>query len=148
MDFHKPASWDEICKRQRARAKYNAWRQSIVKMRRAEVWRLLCSEFPYHKRGSITGIAKRLGVHKTVVSADVRALIQEIRPCPTCHQLPRPAYVEGERKVVIEEPEGGWRTGRKMPRGGSNNGNNGSPANNSTATKVEEGTNNDAKRCE
>ena len=97
MSAHKPSpnnSWsaptssDEANRRAAGRRKYNAHRQFVAVIRRKKVAELAW-EYGLEKRGSRARIAKALDVHRSTVSKDIKAILEEMmktRDCPTCGQ--------------------------------------------------------------
>jgi hypothetical protein len=91
-------TWDEVCQRAGGRRHFNHWRQLCQLLRRLKVSWLL-RRYRLFRRGTVTAIARELGVQPCTVSRDIRALLRLARPCPHCGALP----------VIGPEPEG-WDT--------------------------------------
>jgi hypothetical protein len=81
----EPVSEEEAHRRVRGRTRWNAFRRRMARARQREV-RHLWSRWQ-GKPGVQTLIAVHLGVHKSTVSRDVRALGLGSQRCPTCGQL-------------------------------------------------------------
>jgi hypothetical protein len=84
-------SWEEVCKRGRAR--YNSMRRLRARLRQREVLQLL-ARWGW-KPGVQARIAAHLGVHRSTVTRDLHAIMPLYRECPICHQLwPRDEWWE------------------------------------------------------
>jgi hypothetical protein len=70
-------SWDEVCKRQAGRRKYNQWRQTLVNERRHEVWRLLIVG-GLDRWGLLTEVAHLVGVSRWTIARDRKALMRTL----------------------------------------------------------------------
>jgi len=82
-------SSDEANRRAAGRRKYNAHRQFVALIRRKRV-AALAWQYGLEKRGSRTRIAEELEVHRSTVSKDIKAILEEMmktRDCPTCGQV-------------------------------------------------------------
>lgn len=83
-------SFDEVCRRAAGRRRYNAVRQLRADLRRAEVVRLAHGlGIGFSARGTCSRLAAQLGVHRSTVARDVRAILGSLatgQPCPACGQ--------------------------------------------------------------
>jgi hypothetical protein len=82
-----PTSNSEAYRRAGGRRHYNHWRQTLALIRRTKVSRLL-RRYPLFQRGTVTGIARELGVHPSTICRDIKALLKLGRPCPQCGAFP------------------------------------------------------------
>ena len=83
-----PTSSDEAHKRAGGRRRYNSHRQFVAFVRRQMVV-ALAWEFGLARRGSRSRIARAIGVHRSTVSKDIKAILAEMneaRDCPACGQ--------------------------------------------------------------
>ena len=80
-----PVSWDEVCKRARGRANYNARRRLAARLRQRQVLRLV-ARFGW-KYGVQSLIAAHLGVSRATICRDFRVVFPLCNTCPTCGQL-------------------------------------------------------------
>jgi hypothetical protein len=93
--WSEPVSWDEVCRRNRGRARHNSMRRLRARLRQREVLQLL-ARWGW-KPGVQSLIAAHLGVHRSTVCRDLQAIMPLYRECPTCHQLwPRDGWLEEE----------------------------------------------------
>jgi hypothetical protein len=86
IDWNHPRSWDEVCRRHAARRRWNAVRRVLRETRRQRV-RELVLELGGLQRGVQAAIARMLGVHRSVISKDLKALWPLAEVCPTCGGL-------------------------------------------------------------
>lgn len=77
-----PTTYDEVCRRAGGRRRYNAVRQFLAILRRKRVLDLLRRYGV--RRGVQTRIARELGVNRATICRDLKALLPEQPPCPTC----------------------------------------------------------------
>jgi hypothetical protein len=70
-----PTSPDIAARRAGGRRHYNRWRQTLALVRRTEVCRLL-DRFPLFERGTVTGIARELGVSPSTICRDIKTLLR------------------------------------------------------------------------
>ena len=85
-----PADWSTVCRRAAGRRAYNARRSFMRAQRR---WELVQALRKYRgprgflTRGVQTELAAALGVHRSTICRDIKALLAEVnagRPCPLC----------------------------------------------------------------
>jgi hypothetical protein len=74
----RPTTWEEVCKRAAGRCRYNACRRVRALCRRLEVCRRL-GKYGMTDRGVQARIARELGVSRSTVCSDMRALIKRGR---------------------------------------------------------------------
>lgn len=84
--WSNPTDWETVCKRNRGRRRYNILRKFKQSHRRMQVAELL-AKYGLTTHGSYARIARELGVHKSVVTRDVQALLHTQTACPTCGSL-------------------------------------------------------------
>jgi hypothetical protein len=82
-----PTTPEEVARRAGGCRHYNCWRQAQALIRRSNESRLL-REYPHFKRGTVSAIAKKLGVHRSTVCRDLKALRRLARPCRHCGAFP------------------------------------------------------------
>jgi hypothetical protein len=81
-EWTSPASWDVVCRRSAGRRRYHAVRRLRRDLRRERVAELLLR---YGLgRGVQARIARELGVHRSVITKDVQALLDTYAACPCC----------------------------------------------------------------
>jgi hypothetical protein len=85
-NWSAPTPWDVVCRRASARRQLNAVKTFLANERRRQVLELLIS-LGGLRRGSQVEIAKRLKVHPSVISKDLKRLMPLARPCETCGRL-------------------------------------------------------------
>jgi hypothetical protein len=83
-----PTTPDVVNRRAGGRRHYNRWRQTLALIRRTKVSRLLV-RYPFLPRGTVTAIARQLGVHPSTICRDIKALLLLGKPCPTCGTFPK-----------------------------------------------------------
>jgi hypothetical protein len=86
INWNHPRSWDEVCRRHAARSRWNAVRRVLAESRRQEVLTLLL-EYGGLQRGVQRRLAEALGVHRSVISKDLKKLLPLVTICPTCGAL-------------------------------------------------------------
>jgi hypothetical protein len=79
-----PTSNDAAARRAGGRRRFNAERQLAASYRREEVYTVLWREGKLHERGIRVRLAERLGVSYGTICTDVKKLLEEMAPCPTC----------------------------------------------------------------
>ncbi len=79
--WHRPTSWESVCRRASGRRRYNAWRKLKAAMRQREVERWLAAKgaglFAW---GTQAEIARCLGVHRSTVGRDIGRILSELSP--------------------------------------------------------------------
>jgi hypothetical protein len=75
-----------VCRRRAACRRWNAVRRVVRETRRQRVLELILELGGLH-RGAQTAIARQLGVHRSVISKDLKALMPLVEVCPTCGAL-------------------------------------------------------------
>jgi hypothetical protein len=90
----RQVSWEEVCKRNRGRSRYNSRRRLRARLRQREVLQLV-ARFGW-KHGVQSLIAAHLGVHKSTICRDFRVMFPLTNTCPTCGQLKPRAWWRGE----------------------------------------------------
>jgi DNA-binding MarR family transcriptional regulator len=90
--WSKPTTFDEVCRRAAGRNAYNDVRKIGMLARRIEVAEMLLEFGPLH-RGAQADIARRLGVARSTISRDVKALLRDdwVR-CPSCERMMHKGY--------------------------------------------------------
>jgi hypothetical protein len=83
-----PTDWSTVVSRAGGRRRYNSWRRQMATMRRADVAGLVDTHGMV--RGSQARIARKLGVSEATISRDIKRILDERKPCPTCGR-PLPA---------------------------------------------------------
>jgi hypothetical protein len=81
-----PASWETVCRRASARRQLNAVKTFLANERRGQVLALLI-ELGGLRWGVQAEIARRLNVHPSVISKDLKKLMPLAKPCETCGQF-------------------------------------------------------------
>lgn len=79
-------SWEQMCRRAGARNRWNSLRTFLANERRRQVLELLI-ELGGLERGAQAEIARRLKVHPSVISKDIRKIMPLARPCERCGWL-------------------------------------------------------------
>lgn len=74
FDWSLSVSAEETIRRAGGRRRYNRWRRDCALYRQVQVFRLLREYGGEH--GSITRIARQLGVHPSTVSRDVSSVLR------------------------------------------------------------------------
>jgi hypothetical protein len=87
-DWSAPTDWETVCRRNAGRRHYNNFRRLRRTWRRMRVAELLC-KYGLLTHGARARIARELGVHKSVVTRDVQALLHTHAPCPCCGSVVR-----------------------------------------------------------
>lgn len=84
--WSEPTSWDEMVRRAAGRRHYNSVRQLRALVRRQEVAKLIWRYDSIFQRGIQTTTAAQLGVHRSTVCRDVKAMLEELNwgYCPLC----------------------------------------------------------------
>jgi hypothetical protein len=85
----RAVTFDEACRRAAGRRHYNSLRRLHALIRRSEVVRFWGES--KGQAGWQARAARALGVHRSTVSRDVQALLDELnrgRPCPLCGRGP------------------------------------------------------------
>jgi hypothetical protein len=86
----QPVSQEEAYKRVRGRTRWNACRRRLARARQRQVLHLWLRWGG--KPGTASLIAAHLGVHRSTIARDLRALGLRSQRCPTCGRpRPRPA---------------------------------------------------------
>lgn len=94
--WSRKTSDGEVARRAGGRARYNALRRDLARIRRKEVERLLLTWG--HDHGVQARIAAHLGVSPATISRDLTAILPLYRPCPTCDLM-----VAKERWEMLEQ---------------------------------------------
>jgi len=81
--WSETVSTDEAHARYLGRRRYNSLRRDQAAMRRIEVAELIVAAGGFLVPGVRSRIARHLGVHRSTVSRDVRALLRGL-PAPAC----------------------------------------------------------------
>jgi hypothetical protein len=84
--WSRPTSWETVCRRASARRQLNAVKTLLADLRRAQVLELLI-ELGGLGWGVQAEIARRLQVHPSVISKDIKRLMPLARPCERCGTL-------------------------------------------------------------
>jgi hypothetical protein len=79
-------SWDQICRRAGARRRWNSLRTFLANERRRQILELLIEQGGL-ERGAQSRIAEALGVHRSVISKDLKRLMPLATPCERCGTL-------------------------------------------------------------
>lgn len=85
-----PTDWDTVCRRAAGRLAYNRRRQWQRLWRRVDLVKAMAkcrAPLGFLTRGFQTELAVALGVHRSTVCRDIKALLAEVnagRPCPLC----------------------------------------------------------------
>jgi hypothetical protein len=86
--WNQRTDFESVCRRASGRRRYNAVRHLDMLMRRQETAELaLRLGRGFFGRGARAEIARRLGVHRSTISRDVKALVTKAvaaRQCPLC----------------------------------------------------------------
>jgi hypothetical protein len=85
-NWSAPTDWPTVCARAGGRRRYNAVRTFLANQRRRQVLELLV-ELGGLERGAQSRIAEALGVHRSVISKDLKKLLPLATPCPGCGVL-------------------------------------------------------------
>jgi hypothetical protein len=86
IDWNHPRSWDEACRRHAARKRLNSLRRFLADQRRQQLLTLVL-ELGGLQRGAQSRIAEALGVHRSVISKDLKKIMPLSRPCERCGML-------------------------------------------------------------
>jgi hypothetical protein len=81
-----PTDWQTVCARAGGRRRYNARRTFLANERRRQVLELLVARGGL-ARGAQAEIARRLQVHRSVISKDLKRLMPLATPCAGCGVL-------------------------------------------------------------
>jgi hypothetical protein len=85
LNWSAPTSWGEVCARASARRKFNSLRRLRRAERRQQVLELII-ELGGLQWGAQTRIAELLGVDRSVISKDLKALFPLAQSCEACGQ--------------------------------------------------------------
>jgi hypothetical protein len=83
-DWSAPTSPEIAARRAGGRRRWNYERQQAASRRRHEVWEVLFREGRLFERGIRVRLAARLGVSYSTICLDLKKLLEEMAPCPTC----------------------------------------------------------------
>jgi hypothetical protein len=83
INWQAPRSQDEAYRRHAARSRWNSLRRLRAEDRRQRLLELIL-EVGGLAWGAQTQLARRLGVHQSTVSRDLKTLLARDPPCPTC----------------------------------------------------------------
>jgi hypothetical protein len=85
-NWSAPTDWQTVCARAGGRRRYNAVRTFLADLRRRAVLELL-EEIGGLPRGAQAEIARQLGVHRSVISKDLKKILPLAKPCERCGVL-------------------------------------------------------------
>jgi hypothetical protein len=88
-NWSAPTDWETVCRRAAGRNAYNSRRRLLQEFRRFELVRAAdrLRGRSLWARGAQSELAAMLGVSRSTISRDVKALLAEVntgRPCPLC----------------------------------------------------------------
>jgi hypothetical protein len=98
-----PTTPEVAARRAGGRRRYNAWRQQIAQHRRTILTHLLFAKGNLFEKGIQARLARKLGVSRSTICRDVKALLREGHPCPCCGAYTHPPKPDPTR-FVVEEP--------------------------------------------
>ncbi len=87
-DWSRNTRWDEVCRRASGRRRYNAVRRLHAELRRHDLIERARELGTWlTERGFQAAQARRLGVHRSTISRDVKLITRHMaqaKPCPLC----------------------------------------------------------------
>jgi hypothetical protein len=95
INWNHPRNWDEVCRRHAARQRWNSLRRFAADQRRQRLLALVL-EIGGLERGAQSRIAEALGVHRSVISKDLKRILPLAKICVECGQLQPRLWVEDE----------------------------------------------------
>ncbi len=97
-----PTTPDVAARRAGGRRRYNAWRQQKAQHRRTILSHLLSVKGRLFEKGIQARLARELGVSRSTLCRDIRALLHDGQPCPCCGAYTHPPKPDPTMFVVDE----------------------------------------------
>lgn len=100
-----PTTPDAVARRAGGRRRYNALRQQKAHYRRTILRELLFAKGKLFEPGIQARLARDLGVSRSTICRDMKALLCEGHPCPCCGAYKQPPKPDPLMFVVEESPD-------------------------------------------